>query len=166
MRVIRTARLEGRPAGRRDARFAAELLARPEVGAWAGLASPGGRREASALASGFAAHWQAHGFGLRVWEARGRPTALAGLKFCVIEGRGAVEAAFAVAPERWGEGIGREAMSAVMAEEAPGVCAEVQAVVREGNEPAVRLLRGLGFRETAAQPGAGRRRFTIQVKGL
>lgn len=156
MEILRTERLTGRPPRPRDARFAAALLARPEVGAWTGEAGAPCPALAKAQAQAAAAHWAAHGFGLRVWQAGGAPVGLAGLRFCVQEGRAAVEAAFAVAPERWGEGLGGEVMAAVMAE-APAICTEVRAAVHDGNAAALALLRGLGFVETAA--GAGRRRL-------
>ncbi|MGM0583053.1 MAG: GNAT family N-acetyltransferase [Pseudomonadota bacterium] len=165
MTVIRTERLRGRPVTARDGRFAADLFGRAEVGPAAGEAGVLDRRAAAERARAWAAHWRAHGFGLRVWEAEGRPIALAGLHFCVMGGRGAVEASFAVLPERWGQGLAREAMGAALGE-APGICQEVEAVVREENVQAAGVLRALGFRETAAPPGCGRRRFLLRVNGL
>lgn len=156
MSLLRTPRLVGRPITPRDARFAAALFGRPEVGRWTGEGAAGAPGE---RVRAFAAHWTAHGFGLRVWEREGRPAALAGLQFCVIAGRGAVEASFAVSPEHWGEGLGEEAMGAALAE-AEGICREVVAVAHAENERAVRLLRRLGFAEAAGGED-GRRRFRL-----
>ncbi len=153
MSLLRTQRLVGRPVTPRDARFAEALFARPEVGRWTGEQVDRARVRA------FAAHWTAHGFGLRVWERDGRPAALAGLQFCVIAGRGAVEASFAVAPEFWGEGLGEEAMAAALGE-ATAICREVVAVAHAENRRAVRLLRRLGFAEAAGGED-GRRRFRL-----
>ncbi|MDF2234012.1 GNAT family N-acetyltransferase [Albimonas sp. CAU 1670] len=163
MNTLRTQRLEGRPIRPRDASFAAALFGREEVGRWTGEGDPWTRAVAAQRARAFAAHWTAHGFGLRLWrDARG-PAGVAGLQFCVLEGAAAIEASFAFAPERWGEGLATEAMRASLAE-AQAICAEVQAVVREGNAPAVAVLRRLGFVERASTL-RGLRRFARPTAG-
>lgn len=149
MSTLRTRRMEGRPVRPRDASFAAALFGHPQVGRWTGDAAPRGRTQAGLRARAFAAHWTAHGFGLRLWRDAEGPAGLAGLQFCVLGGAAAVEASFAFAPDRWGRGLAAEAMTATLAE-AAGICAEVQAVVREGNDPALALLRRLGFAERAS----------------
>ncbi|SFH77408.1 GNAT family N-acetyltransferase [Albimonas pacifica] len=157
MSTLRTLRLEGRPVRPRDAAFAAALFGRSEIARWTGDDAPWSRAQAAGRARAFAGHWTAHGFGLRLWRDREGPAGVAGLQFCVLEGAAAIEASFAFAPERWGQGLAAEAMAAALAEGA-GICAEVQAVVREGNAPAVALLRRLGFVERASTL-AGLRRF-------
>lgn len=156
MSTLRTQRLEGRPVRPRDAAFAAALFGHAQVGRWTGDESGWSRAEASGRARAFAAHWTAHGFGLRLWRDRDGPAGVAGLQFCVMEGAAAVEASFAFAPDRWGRGLAAEAMTAALAE-GGAICAQVQAVVREGNAPALALLRRLGFVERASTlPGLRR----------
>lgn len=157
MSLLRTQRMEGRPVRPEDAAFAASLFGRAEVGRWTAEGGVWTPAAAADRARAFAAHWTAHGFGLRVWSDAGGPAGVAGLQFCVLEGAAAVEASFAFAPERWGEGLACEAMQPAL-DEARAICVEVQAVVREGNLPAFAVLRRLGFAERAcALPG--RRRF-------
>mgnify|MGYP005857372731 CR=1 FL=1 len=156
MTRLATPRLDGHPVARSDAGFLAALFGRAEVGHWTGESrAPWTAAEAARRAEGFAAHWAAHGFGLRVWREGAAPVALAGLQFCVIDGRAEVELSFAVSPERQGEGLAREAAAAALAE-APGIAAEVAAVTWADNAPALTLLAALGFREARA---AGARRL-------
>ena len=157
MSLLRTQRLTGRPVTARDAGFLASLFGRAEIGAWTSDDAAPDRREAAERARAFAAHWSAHGFGLRLWKDAAGPAGLAGLQFCVLEGAAAVEASFAFLPDRWGRGLAQEAMQAAM-QEAPALAAEIHAVVREGNAPAFALLRRLGFAERATALPA-RRRF-------
>lgn len=161
MSILRTQRLEGRPVRPRDAAFAAALFGRAEVGRWIGDDDPWSRAQAADRARAFAAHWTAHGFGLRLWRDRQGAAGIAGLQFCVMEGTAAIEASFAFAPERWGAGLATEAMAAALCE-ARAICVEVQAVVREGNAPAVAVLRRLGFVERASTL-QGLRRFARPV---
>ena len=55
-------------------------------------------------------HWEQHGFGL--WVQRDRETGelvgRGGLQWTHVAGRDAVEVAWAVTPERWGEGLATE----------------------------------------------------------
>ena len=164
MSILRTQRLEGRPVRPRDAAFTAALFGRAEVGRWTGDGDPCTRAQAADRARGFAAHWTAHGFGLRLWRDRDGAAGLAGLQFCVMEGAAAIEASFAFMPERWGAGLAAEAMTAALGE-SRAICAEVQAVVREGNAPAIGVLRRLGFVERASTL-AGLRRFARATADL
>ena len=54
--------------------------------------------------------WERHGFG--IWLLRERSSdeliGRGGLQHCTVEGRSAVEAAWAVMPQRWGEGFATE----------------------------------------------------------
>ena len=145
MSEIRTRRLRGRAVEEADAPFIARLFAAPQVGRWISAErAPWRVDESRARAREFVAHWRAHGFGMRVWEERGAPTALAGLHFAVMEGRGAVEASFAVAPAAWGRGLGREALAGALGD-APEGCREVLALVLRDNLRAMRVLRAVGF---------------------
>jgi RimJ/RimL family protein N-acetyltransferase len=87
------------------------LLLDPRIGAtlWSRPAPP---TEAE-IASGLAAkvnHWERHGFGL--WLLRDRETGVAvgrgGLQYTYTAGLHDVEAAWAVVPERWGQGLATE----------------------------------------------------------
>ena len=73
-----------------------------------------------------------------------RKIGVAGLQFCVLSGRGAVEASFAFLPEFWGRGLAHEAMAAVL-RQASGVCREIEAVAHHDNVRAAALLARLGF---------------------
>lgn len=63
-----------------------------------------------ARAQAFAAHWQAHGFGL--WHvsdsAHGSFCAYAGLRFVLLDGKPIIELAYAVVPEFWQQGRARD----------------------------------------------------------
>ncbi|MEO1689525.1 MAG: GNAT family N-acetyltransferase [Pseudomonadota bacterium] len=147
-----TARLRGRPVRDGDGPFLAALFGAPEVGAWTQAeAAPWTPARAAAEARAFAAHWTAHRFGLRVWSDAQGPAALAGLQFCVIGGLPAVEAAFAVRPDRQRRGLAREAMTAAL-EEAPQIAAWLHAATRPENAAAEALLRRLGFARVAEGP--------------
>jgi len=87
------------------------LLLDPRVGAtlWARAEPP---TEADVL-DGLRAkvdHWDRHGFGM--WLARDRDTGemvgRGGLQYTYTAGLNDVEAAWAVVPERWGQGLGTE----------------------------------------------------------
>lgn len=161
MTPLRTPRLTGAPVRPADARFLAALFGDAGVAAASEQAGrPWTLARARTRASGFAAHWTAHGFGLRVWRDDRGPAVLAGLQYCIIAGRAEVELSFAVAPDRQGLGLGREAAAAALAE-APALTAGVAAVTFEANAPARALLRSLGFRpEGAVQTGRLRLRWT------
>ncbi|MEC9432316.1 MAG: GNAT family N-acetyltransferase [Pseudomonadota bacterium] len=175
MTALRTARLSGRPIRASDARHAADLFGRDEVGRFVAESRRAWTTElAFDRALSFAAHWPAHGFGLRVWEIAPAPAddgagaggalppafaGVAGLQFCVLEGRGAIEVSFAFLPEFWGKGLAREALEAVLGE-AAGVCREIEAVAHADNLRAAALLARVGFAamdapEVGAEAGAG-----------
>ena len=183
MTALRTARLSGRPIRASDARHAADLFGRDEVGRFVAESRRAWTAElAFDRARAFAAHWSAHGFGLRVWETpAGAPAppafappafappafaGVAGLQFCVLEGRGAVEVSFAFLPEFWGKGLAREAMEAVLGE-AADVCREIEAVAHADNLRAAALLARLGFAAIdAPETGAaacGTRRYRLRL---
>ncbi|HKK37563.1 MAG TPA: GNAT family N-acetyltransferase [Paracoccaceae bacterium] len=154
MSVLDSPRLRGRPVAPGDAPVLAVLFGEPATLRWsADGARPWDAARARAGAEAHAAHWAAHRFGLRLWEDAAGPAVLAGLQFCVIDGRAEIEASFAAFPDRRRKGLAGEAMAAVVAE-APQIAREVAAVVREGNRPALALLARLGFREVRAVRGA------------
>jgi RimJ/RimL family protein N-acetyltransferase len=145
MSHLTTPRLHGRPVAPSDAPFLARLFGAAEVGRWTSAEqAPWTPARAEARAAAFAAHWTAHRFGLRLWDEGGAPVALAGLQFCVIGGLPAIEAAFAVIPERQRRGLAAEAMAAVLSE-APDISRSLHAVTLPGNAAAEALLTRLGF---------------------
>jgi RimJ/RimL family protein N-acetyltransferase len=86
----------------------AALLGDPRVGRWLGGVAD--RARTSTMLARWIAHWDAHGFGL--WSARDRQTGAlvgrGGLLATIVGGGGAIEAGWAIAPERWGEGLATE----------------------------------------------------------
>ncbi len=84
------------------------ILRHLQVAAWL---RPAGRSDAFApdecamLAARHAAHWVAHGFGIWIAYDDGRPVARGGSQHTVVGGRSEVELAWAVVPDRWGEGL-------------------------------------------------------------
>ncbi|GIX13401.1 MAG: hypothetical protein KatS3mg118_1360 [Paracoccaceae bacterium] len=155
MTALVTHRLHGRPCTAGDSGHIAALLGDHAVRRWV---LPAGREwsaaRAGALARALDAHWQAHGWGPRLWFADGALVGLAGLRFAVIGGEGAVEVTLAVAADRQGRGFGRELMGAVMAE-APQISSRVRAAVLEGNRRSAALLTSLGFRPVGRLCEAG-----------
>lgn len=60
---------------------------------------------------------------------------------------------FTVCPEYQGEGVGREALSALLARFEGGRFAQMFLEVRASNSAAIRLYRGAGFNEIGQRPG-------------
>lgn len=145
MATLTTARMTGRPVTGADAGHARAIFGTPAVTDW--TSPPGsvwddGRCAAAGLR--MAAHWQAHGWGPRLWFAGDRLVGIAGLQFAILDGAGAVELAYAVLPGERGRGFATEAVAAVLAE-APGIAHRVGAAVRRDNAPSRRLLTRAGF---------------------
>jgi RimJ/RimL family protein N-acetyltransferase len=146
MSVLATSRLRGRPCTADDAPHVEALFGDPGIRRWI---SPPGRpwtdARAGIIAARLAAHWDAHGWGQRLWFDADRLVGIAGLQFAILGGEGAVEAALAIDRGRQGMGYGREALSAVMAE-APAIATRIRAAVLSENRPSAGLLASLGFR--------------------
>jgi RimJ/RimL family protein N-acetyltransferase len=145
MTLLTTARMTARPACSDDVDLVRAIFSAPEVGRWTSRdARPWTEIRILARTGQFAAHWEAHGFGLRFWFLGDRLAGVAGLQHKIVDGAGAVEASFAFLPAHWRKGLATEAMAASM-EEAPEICREVRAVTLPGNIASQKVLERVGF---------------------
>ncbi len=115
-------------------------------------------------------HWDRNGFGL--WLARDRNTGAmvgrGGLQYTYTVGSGGVEAAWAIVPARWGQGLATELAQAAV-EVACGALGLLDVVALAGpdNRASRRVMEKTGFRyerdiEHAGRPHVlYRRRFAV-----
>ncbi len=93
-------------------------------------------------------HWREHGFGIFIFRDRGTGglVARAGIRRVRIGGREEVEIAYAVVPERWGEGLGTEIAEALVtiAFERLHV-PDVVAFTQPANTPSRRVMEKAGL---------------------
>jgi ribosomal-protein-alanine N-acetyltransferase len=110
-----TARLRGEAIAPAHAFVLGALLADPRVGAWLGGVSSAA--EVHAQVARQRAGWARDGFGLWVFfdRATGALAGRGGLMPARVDGDSTVEVAWAVAPERWGEGLATEIGAASLA---------------------------------------------------
>ena len=143
---VQTARLTLTRPVPADLPEVAGFLGDQRVGDWLGgtLDHAG----AAVALSRWAAHWEVHGFGL--WCARDRETGAflgrGGLTMLVVAGRGGVEDGWAIAPDRWGEGLATElgAAGIEVAERDLGID-EVVSLTLPANTASRRVMEKLGF---------------------
>jgi ribosomal-protein-alanine N-acetyltransferase len=105
---LETARMLGEPIGPQHRDGLVALLGDPRVGATlGGVATPA---DVDAQIARQRAHWEEHGFGWYAFLDRdtGALVARGGPKHAQIAGRDEVEIGWAVAPERWNEGLATE----------------------------------------------------------
>jgi RimJ/RimL family protein N-acetyltransferase len=113
--VIDTPRMSGEPIGPEHEDEIAELILDPRVyrTLWPWSTAPT-RADVRASLVDKRDHWERHGFGL--WLLRDRSSGLmvgrGGLQYTDAIGGFAVEAAWTIAPERWGEGLATELATA------------------------------------------------------
>ncbi len=141
-----SARLRLRPFGPDDEGLLRRLHQHPQV-----AATLGGIRtdeEIRRFAARYVAHWEAHGFGLRVWEDRttGEPVGRGGLHVLMVDGRPEVAVGGAIVREGWGEGLATEGGAAALGE-AWGTLGlrEVVAVTLPDNHTSRRVMAKLGM---------------------
>jgi RimJ/RimL family protein N-acetyltransferase len=122
------------------------LLGDPRVGATLGGTLTPARVAAWVVSED--AHWEAHGFGYCLWreKATGAAVARGGLHCQHVGGRDEVEVGWAVAPDRWGEGLATElgAASARLAFDVVGLD-DIVAYTLVGNRASRRVMDKLGF---------------------
>jgi RimJ/RimL family protein N-acetyltransferase len=112
---VETARLVGtRPAFRDAEELHAAVMGDERVAAWLWPGDLGGPRTLSQVRATLvrdADHWKRHRFG--AWVVRDKAThavvGRVGLARCVVDGEEAVEVAWMIAADRWGEGLATEA---------------------------------------------------------
>jgi len=116
--ILETPRMSGEPIGPEHEAEIAELILDPRVyrTLWPWSHAPT-RADARASLVDKRDHWERHGFGL--WLLRDRDTGLmvgrGGLQYTDAIGGFAVEAAWTIVPERWGEGLATELAHASVA---------------------------------------------------
>ena len=105
-----TPRMTGEPIGPEHETAIAGLMLDPRVYRSRPWASAPTRADVRASLADKRDHWERHGFGL--WLLRDRHTGLVvgrgGLQYTDAIGGFAVEAAWTIVPERWGEGLATE----------------------------------------------------------
>ena len=153
-----TARLRGEPIGPQHRDGLIALLADPRVGeTLGGAATPELVDEQIArMSAGFAEH----GFGLYAWLDRetGELVARGGVQHTTFDGAGEVELAWAVVPDRWGQGLATE-LGAACVEIAFGPLAlpDVVAFTLPHNKGSRRVMEKLGmtYEKTAEHKSYG-----------
>jgi RimJ/RimL family protein N-acetyltransferase len=143
---METARMIGEPIGPQHRAGLIALLGDPRVGATlGGVASP---EVVDDQIERLAAHWERHGFGLYVWRDRatGAIVARGGPQHTRVGGRDEVEIGWAVAADRWGEGLATE-LGAASVEHALGPVGrpDVVAFTLHHNVASRRVMDKLGF---------------------
>jgi RimJ/RimL family protein N-acetyltransferase len=109
--ILDTPRMSGEPIGPEHEAEIAELILDPRVyrTLWPWSSAPT-RADVRASLIDKREHWERHGFGL--WLLRDRESGLmvgrGGLQYTDAIGGFAVEAAWTVVPERWGQGLATE----------------------------------------------------------
>jgi len=109
--ILDTPRMSGEPIGPEHEAEIAELILDPRVyrTLWPWSSAPT-RADVRASLIDKREHWERHGFGL--WLLRDRDSGLmvgrGGLQYTDAIGGFAVEAAWTVVPERWGQGLATE----------------------------------------------------------
>ena len=146
MTVVVTARLEGTPITSDAGPLLTGLLTDKRVAATlGGVPSPDAL---AGMVARQAAHWTTHGFGYWLWRDRatGAVVARGGLHLVVVGGRAEVEVGWAVAAERWGEGLASELGAAAVAHAfGPLGLSELVAFTLPANMTSRRVMEKLGF---------------------
>jgi [ribosomal protein S5]-alanine N-acetyltransferase len=144
-----TPRMRGEPLGPEHQAEMAELTLDPRVykTLWP-WSSPPTRADVRASLADKRAHWERYGFGL--WLLRDRVTGelvgRGGLQYTDAIGGFAVEAAWAIVPDRWGQGLATElARASVGVAFDTLVLPEVIAITLPGNAASRRVMDKAGF---------------------
>jgi RimJ/RimL family protein N-acetyltransferase len=143
--TVETARLRGTVPGDADLPFLCELLGDPRVGET--LGGVRGPDEAAEILAGHKAGWARDGFGYWIWRDRetGEPIGRGGPSRATVEDQPVVELGWAVASQRWGEGLATEiGRASIDAAAALGI-AEVVAYTLPHNAGSRRVMEKLGM---------------------
>jgi RimJ/RimL family protein N-acetyltransferase len=138
-----------RSVGLSDALALHGLLSDHEVAAWlrpAGRSGPFSLNECEAIVVEKVAHWTAHGFGMSLAFDQGVCVGRSIVQHNVVNGRGEVEIGWAVARERWGQGIATELGQHALATAASVGLRRVVAFTRPDNGASRRVMEKLGLR--------------------
>lgn len=148
-RMLETPRMRGEPLAPEHEAELSDLTLDPRVyrtlWPWAEPPTPADVRASLADKR---AHWERHGFGLWLLRDRvtGRLVGRGGLQYTDAIGGFAVEAAWAIVPERWGEGLATELAQASV-EVAFGALGlgELIAITLPDNVASRRVMEKTGF---------------------
>ncbi len=147
---LETPRLRGEPLGPEHEPEMADLTLDPRVyrTLWP-WSDPPSRSDVRASLIDKRSHWERYGFGL--WLLRDRATGelvgRGGLQYTDAVGGFAVEAAWAIVPERWGQGLATElARASVRVGFASVGLSEVIAITLPTNAASRRVMEKAGFR--------------------
>jgi len=116
------------------------------------------RAEAAGLFVHWDEHWRSHGFGYYVVRRQdsAAPLGFCGVKFMSFRDRRILNLFYRLAPVAWGDGVAREAATAVVAwagERLPGE--PVVARVRSDNTASQRVAQGAGLIRASNLDGPG-----------
>jgi len=147
--ILETLRMTGEPIGPEHETELAKLTLDPRVyrTLWP-WSSPPTRGDVRAGLVDKREHWERHGFGL--WLLRDRSTGemvgRGGLQYTDAIGGFSVEAAWTIAPERWGQGLATELARASVAVAFEGLDVhEVVAISLPDNLASRRVMEKTGF---------------------
>jgi ribosomal-protein-alanine N-acetyltransferase len=149
-RALQTARLQGEPLGPQHEAEMLEMMLDPRVyrtlWPWSSGPTPADIRVSLADK---ADHWCRHRFGL--WLLRDRSTGQmvgrGGLQYTDAPGNVVVEAAWAIVPDRWGEGLATELARASVAVGLQTLAlAEIVALTLPENHASRRVMEKAGLR--------------------
>jgi RimJ/RimL family protein N-acetyltransferase len=100
------------------------------------------------------AHWDEHGFG--PWALHdGEYVGRGGLQRRPLEGRPVVEIAWAIVPERWGEGLATQTALAAIARAGDLGIPELVAFTLPDNAPSERVMQKAGMERVGPVENAG-----------
>ena len=145
--ILETPRMTGEPIGPEHETELAELTLDPRVyrTLWP-WSCPPTRADVQAGLTDKREHWERYGFGL--WLLRDRFTGVmvgrGGVQYTDAIGGFAVEAAWAIAPERWGQGLATELATASVTVAFEALFLDVHEVIRHHTAGQPRLAPGHG----------------------
>lgn len=160
--ILETARLRLRAHRPQDLAVYAALWSDPEVMRYIG-GEPSTREQSWARLLRNAGHWALLGFGYWIVEERASGRVLGEVGFANLERElspalDAPEAGWVLTPDAHGQGLGTEAVSAILAwgderfEGRPTVC-----IIDPDNRPSIRLAEKCGYRKAFEAPYHGSR---------
>jgi RimJ/RimL family protein N-acetyltransferase len=143
--TVETPRMRGTVPGEGDLDFVAAMLADPRVGEMLGGVRD--RDEVAAMLADERGHWAEHGFGYWAWRDRttGEGVARGGLHIRQVEGEDVIELGWAVAADRWGQGLATELARASVDAAAQLGIARLVAFTMPGNVASRRVMEKLGM---------------------
>jgi RimJ/RimL family protein N-acetyltransferase len=147
--TLETSRMTGEPLGPEHEAELAELTLDPRVyrTLWPWAHSPT-RADVHASLVDKRDHWERHGFGLWLLRDRasGQMVGRGGLQFTDVIGGFAVEAAWAIIPRRWGQGLATElARASVEVAFGPLDVHDLIAITLPDNHASRRVMEKAGF---------------------